>query len=123
MYNKKLWIIVIFLFSFLIFITIYAATNPNKPVTYILETYMDKEQISKFNEICSTCDISVKKINRDESLDGLDGENSLGFRIEPQYRGTVILYIKDGSVKSLRFADNYLYNDGNYISSLYEYLK
>ena len=123
MYNKKLWIIVIILIVAIILLVGFAALNPNKPVTYILENFMNPQQISNFNEIANNCGFTVKNISRDDSLDGLDGENTLGFRIETQYKGNVILYIKDGNVKSIRFADNYLYNNGNYYSKLSDYLK
>lgn len=123
MYNKKLWIIVIILILAIILLVGFAALNPNKPVTYILENFMNPQQISNFNEIANNCGFTVKNISRDDSLDGLDGENTLGFRIETQYKGNVILYIKDGNVKSIRFADNYLYNNGNYYSKLSDYLK
>lgn len=123
MHSKKLWIIVIVLFTFLIAITIFAALNPNKPVTHILESFMTEQKINEFNTICSKCGIHVKNISRDDSLDGLDGENTIGFRIEMQYRGSIILYIREGSVKSIRFADNYLYNDENFISNISKYLK
>lgn len=122
MYNKKLWIIVIILIVAIILLVGFAALNPNKPVTYILENFMNSQQISNFNEIANKCGFTVKNITRDDSLDGLDGDNTLGFRIETQYKGNVILYIKDGTVKSIRFADNYLYNDGNYFGELSDYL-
>lgn len=122
MYNKKLWIIVIILIVAIILLVGFAALNPNKPVTYILENFMNSQQISNFNEIANKCGFKVKNITRDDSLDGLDGDNTLGFRIETQYKGNVILYIKDGNVKSIRFADNYLYNDGNYFGELSDYL-
>lgn len=123
MYNKKLWIIVILLILFLVLLTMFAALNPNKPVTYILEAFMDEQQILEFNNISSQCGIHIKNITRDNSLDTLDGENTIGFRIETQYRENVILYIREGYIKSIRFADHYLYNDGNYIGTLSEYLK
>lgn len=122
MYNKKLWIIVIILIVAIILLVGFATLNPNKPVTYILENFMNSQQISNFNEIANKCGFTVKNITRDDSLDGLDGDNTLGFRIETQYKGNVILYIKDGNVKSIRFADNYLYNDGNYFGELSDYL-
>lgn len=122
MYNKKLWIIGIILILAILLIVGYAAFNPNKPVTYILESFMNSQQIENFNKITNKCGFMVKNITRDDSLDGLDGDNTLGFRIETQYKGNVILYIKDGNVKSIRFADNYLYNDGNYFGVLSDYL-
>ncbi len=123
MYNKKLWIIVFILIVAIISLVVYANLNPNKPVTYILESYMSTQQITSFNEIATKCGFTPKGITRDDSLDGLDGDNTLGFRIETQYTLNVILYIKDGNVKSIRFADNYLYNDGNFIGVLSDYLK
>lgn len=123
MYNKKLWIIVFILIVAIILLVGFAALNPNKPVTYILESFMNSQQILTFNEIATKCGFRVKSITRDDSLDGLDGDNTLGFRIETQYKGNVILYIKDGNVKSIRFADNYLYNDGNFLGILSDYLK
>ena len=94
MYNKKLWIIVIILIVAIILLVGFAALNPNKPVTYILENFMNSQQISNFNEIANKCGFTVKNITRDDSLD----------------------------VKSIRFADNYLYNDGNYFGELSDYL-
>lgn len=78
MYNKKLWIIVIILIVAIILLVGFAALNPNKPVTYILENFMNSQQISNFNEIANKCGFTVKNITRDDSLDGLDGDNTLG---------------------------------------------
>ena len=61
-------------------------------------------------------------LSRDDSLDNLDGENTLGFRIKTD-NYNAILYLKDGVIKSIRFADNYLYNEGNYISTMQNYIK
>lgn len=123
MYNKKLWIIVFILIVAIILLVVYANLNPDKPVTYILESYMNEQQITNFNEITTQCGFTTKNITRDDSLDGLDGENTLGFRLETQYNNNVILYIKDGNVKSIRFADNYLYNDATFLGVLSDYLK
>lgn len=123
MYNKKLWIIVFILIVTIILLVVYANLNPDKPVTYILESYMNEQQITNFNEITTQCGFTTKNITRDDSLDGLDGENTLGFRLETQYNNNVILYIKDGNVKSIRFADNYLYNDATFLGVLSDYLK
>lgn len=122
MYNKKLWIIVFILVMAIILLVIYANLNPNEPVTFILESYINEQQIANFNEITTKCGFTTKNITRDDSLDGLDGEDTLGFRIETQYNNNVILYIKDGNVKSIRFADNYLYNDGTFLGVLSDYL-
>lgn len=123
MYNKKLWIIVVILFVALISLLLFASANPNKPATYVLEPFMNEQQIENFNNIATKCGFKAKKIIRDDSLDTLDGENTIGFRVETQYTANVILYIKDGNVKSIRFADNYLYNEGNFIAELSNYLK
>lgn len=123
MYNKKLWIIVIILLIAFIALIVFTSKNPNEPVTHILNSYMNQQQIDEYNSISSNCGFKTKKITRDESLDGLDGENTIGFRIETQYTLNVILYIQNGIVKSIRCADNYLYNDGNIISNISNYLK
>lgn len=123
MYNKKLWIVVVILFVAIVALIAFASANPNKPVTYVLESFMNEQQIAEFNSIATKCGFKAKKIIRDDSLDTLDGENTIGFRIETQYTANVILYIKDGNVKSIRFADNYLYNEGNFIAELSNYLK
>lgn len=123
MYSKKLWVIFIILLVAIILLTIFAALNPNKPITYILESYMSSQQISDFNEITKQCGFIVENISRDELLDGMDGDNTLGFRLDTQYTDNVILYIRDGNVKSIRFANHYLYNEGNFITSLISYLE
>ena len=123
MYSKKLWVVVIILFVAIVALIIFASANPNKPATYVLEPFMNEQQIAEFNSIATKCGFKAKKIIKDESLDTLDGENTIGFRVETQYTANVILYIKDGNVKSIRFADNYLYNDGNFVAELSKYLK
>lgn len=123
MYNKKLWIIVAILFVAIVALVLFAAANPNQPSTYVLEPFMNEQQITEFNNIATKCGFKAKKIIRDDSLDTLDGENTIGFRVETQYTAKVILYIKDGNVKSIRYADNYLYNEGNFIAELSNYLK
>ncbi len=123
MYSKKLWVVVIILFVAIVALIIFASANPNKPATYVLEPFMNEQQIAEFNNIATKCGFKAKKIIKDESLDTLDGENTIGFRVETQYPANVILYIKDGNVKSIRFADNYLYNEGNFVAELSKYLK
>ena len=123
MYSKKLWIVVVILFVAIIALIIFASANPNKSATYVLESFMNEQQIAEFNNITEKCGFKAKKIIRDDSLDILDGENTIGFRVETQYTANVILYIKNGNVKSIRFADNYLYNEGNFIAELSKYLK
>ena len=102
-------------------LTVFAMLNPNEPPTSVLSKFMSEEEINNFNTIVSKCGIKVNKIVRDDSLDDLDGENTLGFRIQNQYSNNIILYIKDGKVKSIRYADNYLYNDGNFLGVFSNY--
>lgn len=123
MKNNKLWIIVIILFIAIIGLVIFAAFNPNKPTTSILDSYMNEQQINNLNDIASNCGFIIKNITRDENLDGWDGNNTLGFRIETQYTLNVVLYISNGNVKSIKYENNYLYNEGNYLSRLTNYLK
>lgn len=119
---KSQWIIVFILVLLIIGITVFAMLNPNEPPTSVLSEFMSEEQINNFNTIVSKCGITVDKIVRDDSLDELDGENTIGFRIRNKYSNNIILYVKNGTVKSIRFADNYLYNEGNFLGRLSDYL-
>ncbi len=119
---NKQWIIVIILIVLLVGLMLFAMANPNEPPTSVLTEFISEEEINNFNNIAKQCNIDVDKITRDDSLDSLDGENTLGFRIKNSNSNNIILYIKDKKIKSIRFADHYLYNDGNIISSLSDYL-
>ena len=119
---NKQWIIVIILIVLLVGLMLFAMANPNEPPTSVLTEFISEEEIINFNNIAKQCNIEVNKIIRDDSLDSLDGDNTLGFRIKNSYSNNIILYIKDKKIKSVRFADHYLYNEGNIISSLSDYL-
>ena len=74
-----------------------------------------------FSNIISQCGFSDYTLERDTLLDDLDGEGTIGIRIKMS-NANGIVYIKDGTVYSVRYADNYLYKDGAIQHTLYEYL-
>lgn len=117
---KSQWIIVFILVLLIIGITVFAMLNPNEPPTSVLSEFMSEEQINNFNTIVSKCGITVDKIVRDDSLDELDGENTIGFRIRIKYSNNIILYIKNGTVESIRYADNDLYRNGTVLKKFNE---
>lgn len=78
-----------------------------------------------FSSIVRQCGFSDYTLERDELLDELDGEGTIGIRIKMSLKNSNangIVYIKDGSIYSVRYADNYLYKDGTIQHTLNEYL-
>lgn len=73
-----------------------------------------------FSNIIELCGFSNYTLEKDDLLDNLDGEGTIGFRIKT---GNVngIVYIKDGVIYSVKYADNYLYKDGSVQHTLSEY--
>ena len=113
-------VLIIFLIIFFIFIN--SSTNKSEENYSVLKDYMEAEEIKNSLNILTECGFTNYSLSRDDSLDNLDGENTLGFRIKTD-NYNAILYLKDGVIKSIRFADNYLYNEGNYISTMQNYIK
>ena len=73
-----------------------------------------------FSNIIQQWGFSGYTLERDELLDDLDGEGTIGIRIKmSNANGTI--YIKDGAIHSIRYADNYLYKDGIIQHTLSEY--
>lgn len=108
-------IVVLALFFFMIH-----STTDNSSTNYnILKEYMSPENIKYTLGIITDCNISNYNIERDSSLDGLDGENTLGFRLKST-NYNLIMYLKDGNIYSLRYADNDLYRNNTILNKIDE---
>ena len=84
-----------------------------------LKDYMSPDEIKSTLAIITNCGITNYDIERDDSLDELDGENTLGFRLKSS-NYNAIMYIKDKKVYSIRFADNDLYRNDTLIKKITE---
>ena len=73
-----------------------------------------------FLYVLKQCGFNDYSLERDEMLDELDGEGTIGVRIKTQ-NANGIIYIKDGAIYSVRYADNYLYKDGTMLHTLMEF--
>lgn len=74
-----------------------------------------------FSNIIKQCGFSNYTLERDTLLDGLDGDGTIGIRIKMSNLNGII-YVKDGAIYSVRYADNYLYKDGIIQHTLSEYI-
>lgn len=90
--------------------------NNMQAIDGIVASYED------FSSIIEQCGFNDYSLERDEMLDDLDGDGTIGVRIKTS-KANGIIYIKDGAIHSVRYADNYLYKDGTIHHSLTEYFK
>lgn len=89
--------------------------NNQQAIEGIVTSYED------FSSIIEQCGFSNYSLERDEILDEIEGEGTVGVRIKmPKLNG--IIYIKDGAIYSVKYADNYLYRDGKIQHTLSEYI-
>ena len=74
----------IILIIFLVIIIGIVSSNTNKSSSNysVLKDYMSADNIKNTLSIITECEIKNYNIERDESLDTLDGENTIGFRLK-----------------------------------------
>lgn len=85
-------------------------------------TGVNKEDATAINGILNDCGIQAKEISHDEGLDNSTGSNEKGYRISTQDLNNIILYLReDNSIYSLRYADNFLYDNNAVISKVSNY--
>ena len=80
---------------------------------------MSADNIKNTLSIITECEIKNYNIERDESLDTLDGENTIGFRLKSD-NYNVVMYVKNGIVNSIRYADNDLYRNNTVLKKITE---
>lgn len=93
------------------FVLVNSSTNKSDSNYEVLKDYMSPDSIKNTLKVISDCGISNYDIVRDESLDTLDGENTIGFRLNST-NYNAIMYVRDNNIYSIRFADNDLYRNG-----------
>ena len=111
--------ILIFIIGFIIFTIIMATTfgsSPtNKNVDLIIEELnLNEETAKNINNVFDKVGINEFEsiIADSETLDGLEGNNSKGYRIKTDFSSNVILYLsEDNEVISIRFADEDYYRN------------
>ena len=72
------------------------------------------DEVSK---IVSNCGFTNVSITRDELIDNLWEDGTIGFRIKSDQSRNTTLYIKDNSVYNIRYADIDLYKNGEYLDN------
>lgn len=91
----------------------------NKIMTSGIE---DKEKATQIDQILNQCGIELKDIEHDELLDNATGTNEKGYRISTNDIKNIILYLReDYSIYSIKYADNFLYDDNTVISQITDY--
>lgn len=75
-------------------------------------------------DILADCGVdSIDSIEYDESLDDMNEDGETGYRISTGDVNNVILYLNpDMTVNIIRYADNNLYEDGEVLSSINDYI-
>ena len=111
----------IILIIFLVIIIGIVSSNTNKSSSNysVLKDYMSADNIKNTLSIITECEIKNYNIERDESLDTLDGENTIGFRLKSD-NYNVVMYVKKGIVNSIRYADNDLYRNNTVLKKITE---
>ena len=111
----------IILIIFLVIIIGIVSSNTNKSSSNysVLKDYMSADNIKNTLSIITECEIKNYNIERDESLDTLDGENTIGFRLKSD-NYNVVMYVKNGIVNSIRYADNDLYRNNTVLKKITE---
>lgn len=87
----------------------------------VLKTYISPEEFSNINSIITKCGFTNYNITRDDSIDNLWEENTIGFRIKSNQSNNSILYIKNGTIYNIRYADIDLYKNGEYLDNISNY--
>lgn len=111
--------IVLILVLIVFFMFINKSTNKSSSNYNVLKDYMSADNIKTTLSLITECGISNYDIVRDDSLDTLDGDDTIGFRLKSTNYNAV-MYIKNGSLNSIRFADNDLYRNNTVIKKINE---
>lgn len=101
------------------FVLVNSSTNKSDSNYEILKSYMSPDNVKNTLKVITDCGISSYDIVRDESLDTLDGENTIGFRLKST-NYSAIMYIKDNNIYSIRYADNDLYRNNCIVKKINE---
>ena len=63
----------------------------------------------------------IESVERDEGLDGLiDDTGEIGYRVATSSSKNICVYVKNNEVIAVRYADNYLYRNGNILKTVNE---
>ncbi len=113
-------LILIILLSFIGFGVLVIEPDSNRTINNMNEVEGFVSSYDTFSAILKECGFNGYTIKRDELLEDLETENSQGFRIK-QGNINAIVYVKDGSVYSVKYSDNYLYRNNKVEHTLSEY--
>lgn len=62
-----------------------------------------------------------ESVERDEGLDGLiDDTGEIGYRVATSSSNNICVYVKNDKVIAVRYADHYLYRNGNILKTVNE---
>lgn len=82
----------------------------------------DKEKATQIDAVLKECGIETKTITYDSNLDNSTGADEKGYRISTKDLNNIILYLReDNSVYSIRYADEFLYNDNAVVSKITDF--
>lgn len=99
--------------------TEFMSSNVNKIMKVGIE---DKEKANQIDEILKECGVNIQDIIHEELLDNATGANEKGYRITSDGIKNIILYLReDNTVYSIKYANNFLYNNNTVMSNLSDY--
>lgn len=111
---------IIFLVIF-VFIVIVGSSTDRQYETYqnmFAQYSVSYDEVSK---IVSNCGFTNFSITRDELIDNLWEDGTIGFRIKSDQSKNATLYIKDSTIYNIRYADIDLYKNGDYLDNVTNY--
>ena len=102
----------------IVILVVNSNTNNKSNSNYeALKDYMSVDNIKSTLAVLTECGFKNYDIERDDSLDTLDGDNTIGFRIKASNYNAV-MYLKDNNIYSIRYADKDLYRNNNIIQKI-----
>ncbi len=111
---------IMFLVLFAFIVIVGSSTDKNYEITKDMFAQYSVSYGDVIN-IVSNCGFTNFSITRDELIDNLWEEGTIGFRIKSDQSQNTTLYIKNNSVYNIRYADIDLYKNGEYLDNVTNY--
>lgn len=118
----------IFIIAFIAIPVIFISQDPERYNTDLKgkvarELNITVEQAEKVANILTSVGINENiTIKNDEELDNSHFEGEKGYRLSNRDFSNVILYMNNGEVYNIRYADNDLYKEGEVLSKINDYI-
>ena len=122
--RKKTINIIIFIMILMVLVITIRNVAMNYKTTEEENYEVVKDYVSSyenFTEIIKKCGFNDYKLERVESEDNYDAENSKCFILQED-KILVHVIIKDGSIYNIQYNNEYLYKDGQILHTIFDYI-